>query len=436
MCISPIKIKNVNRQSGNKYRSPLRVGTPMALKDCTCQYIEVPCGHCCECIQKRQNDIVQRVQMESLGCYLYFVTLTYDNAHIPNLVTSKGEVFTYASVDDLQKCLKRVRKYFTVPFRFFATSERGSLRLRPHWHVLLFVPKSITDDENTCYGYEKTLFDLFKKFWSINVGTRKNPIYENLYQYKRTMKNGKLSATFDLHYVRPTETDTCSNVAFYVSKYMVKYSDNKLRIKIKNNYDSDEATEIIETIKCRSLRSVAFGSKIYVGKAGHRVDESAEISQYLRSCIDKSIENKLEYPCFFYVDTGKNYPLSSYLRKKFMTFNDALYWYFNKQETDIDTIIYHCDKKLDFNKISNKCKQFNNIHELISLPSVLDQDFDTELKRYVTTYKKYKLLRTPTKLVLYNQKYHSTNLKQFDYENENETYDKRFPRVILGELPF
>lgn len=430
MCISPIKIKNANVRNGKIYRSPLRVGSPMALKDCTCQYIEVPCGHCCECIQKRQNDIVQRVQMESLNSYLYFCTLTYDNEHIPNLVTSKGEIFTYASVDDLQKCLKRVRKYFPVPFRFLACSERGSKRLRPHWHVLIFVPKKDTDIPQTPFIYESLLFTFFRKYWAINVGTRKMPIYETLYKYKRSIYNGKLSATFDLHFVRPREDDVCSNVAFYVSKYMVKYNDNNLRIKLKNQYSPEESHKIMEIIKCRTIRSVAFGSKIYTGKLGERINESNDISAYIRSCIDKSKANKLEFPTFFYVDSNHNYPLSSYLRKKFMTMDDALHWYFNKQETDIDTIIYHCDKKFDINKINKKIEKHDNIHSLINCPSVLDFQVDSKVARYVTTYRKYKLLREPTRVTLYKTKL-LTNVKNFDYDNETQIYS---PSLVLGCL--
>lgn len=430
MCISPIKIKNANVRNGKIYRSPLRAGSPMSLKDCTCQYIEVPCGHCCECIQKRQNDIVQRVQMESLNSYLYFCTLTYDNEHIPNLVTSKGEVFTYASVDDLQKCLKRVRKYFPVPFRFFACSERGSKRLRPHWHVLIFVPKKDTDTPETPFIYESWLFENFRKYWAINIGTRKIPIYETLYKYKRSIYNGKLSATFDLHFVQPKPDDVCTNVAFYVSKYMCKYDDNKLRIKIKNQYDSQEAHDIIETIKCRSIRSVAFGSKIYTGKVGQRIDESKEISLYIKDCIRRSKEYNIQFPTFFYYDNTHSYPLSTYLKRKFMSMEDALHWYFNSQETDIDTIVYHTDKKLDFNHIKNKISHYDNIHQLLNLPGVLDSNFNCLCKRLKTTYKRFRLVFNPLRTTLYITK-HSTNLNNFDYENEEEIYS---PFLHVGNL--
>lgn len=45
---------------------------------------KVPCGKCIECVKRRQNDIAVRVATEAQNYNsMHFVTLTYDNEHVP-----------------------------------------------------------------------------------------------------------------------------------------------------------------------------------------------------------------------------------------------------------------------------------------------------------------------------------------------------------------
>ena len=48
-----------------------------------CSFINIPCGHCSECISIKQQSYVQRIYMESKYNHLFFATLTYDNKHLP-----------------------------------------------------------------------------------------------------------------------------------------------------------------------------------------------------------------------------------------------------------------------------------------------------------------------------------------------------------------
>lgn len=394
MCITPIQIPNRNLVPRKPYtRNWLRVGSPMSLKDCTSQYINVPCGHCPECIQKKQNDFVQRCQMESLDTYQYMVTLTYDNKHLPKLVTSLGEVFYYADYHHIQSTIKRVRKYFSRPFRFVATSERGSKRHRPHWHLILFVPKLPEDSIFTGKVLESELFDLFKLHWSKNIGTNRKPIYEPFFQYVRYFKRGRVHTNYDLHLIEPRlqangKLDTMQDVSFYVSKYLCKYNDNKLRIKVKNNYTPDEAHYIIETIKCRRITSVSFGSRDFSGHIASpdkRLFPQEAINSYVRGCIERSKEQKLEFPTFFYLE-GQNYPLSGYLSKKFLTMQDALWWYFNSDSTDIDTVIYSTEKRIDHRKVQNKYKKFEDIRNNLLKFCAVDENYVDNTDGYTKSF--------------------------------------------------
>lgn len=60
-----------------------------------------------------------------------FVTLTYDNEHLPK---NKS-----LSVDDCQRFLKRLRKkLYPQKVRFFLCGEYGEKLARPHYHAILF----------------------------------------------------------------------------------------------------------------------------------------------------------------------------------------------------------------------------------------------------------------------------------------------------------
>lgn len=95
-------------------------------------YISVPCGKCPICLSNRKRDWVFRLKKEMSNCdSSYFVTLTYDDDHLPRdgLLCKR----------DVQLFLKRLRKYI-YPFkvRYFYVGEYGDETMRPHYHLLLF----------------------------------------------------------------------------------------------------------------------------------------------------------------------------------------------------------------------------------------------------------------------------------------------------------
>lgn len=433
MCITPIQIPNRNLVPRKPYtRNWLRVGSPMSLKDCSSQYINVPCGHCPECIQKKQNDFVQRCQMESMDTYQYMVTLTYDNKHLPKLVSSLGEVFYYANYHHIQSTIKRVRKYFERPFRFVATSERGGKRHRPHWHLIIFVPKLPEDTPFTGKVLESELFDLFKFHWSKNIGTNRKPIYEPFFQYVRYYSHGRVHTNYDLHLIEPRlkangKLDTMQDVSFYVSKYLCKYNDNKLRIKVKNNYTPTEAQYIIETIKCRRTTSVSFGSRDFSGHIASpdtRLFPQEAINSYVRECIERSKQQKLEFPTFFYLE-GQNYPLSGYLSKKFLTMQDALWWYFNSDSLDIDTVIYSTEKRINHFHVKNKYKKFEDIQNNLRKFGPVDENYADNTEGYTKSFGLH-----------ITQKFHIKNRIYGKKQNDSQTpfMDETSSILVLGNL--
>lgn len=92
---------------------------------------EFPCGQCQICRLRTQRIWIGRILLENaLHRVSSFVTLTYDDEHLP----SDGDV----SVRDVQLWLKRLRKAVDVPIRYVVVGEYGDDEYRPHYHAALF----------------------------------------------------------------------------------------------------------------------------------------------------------------------------------------------------------------------------------------------------------------------------------------------------------
>lgn len=94
--------------------------------------LTLPCGQCVGCRLERSRQWAMRcIHEASLYEHNCFVTLTYDDAHVPldgSLNHSHFQLF-----------MKRLRKAFpTNSIRYYMCGEYGGERGRPHFHVILF----------------------------------------------------------------------------------------------------------------------------------------------------------------------------------------------------------------------------------------------------------------------------------------------------------
>ena len=205
MCLSPVTIKNpycgCDPTKGYNY-----------LHDCISTKIQVPCGHCKECVNTRQSAFTVRCDIESMN-YLsvpFMLTITYDNKHIPRFA-KVGDVlddFAFPNWKHVQDMMKRLRIYIArnpesdiakllvpfrnvsvngrdrllPPFKYVFVSEFGKNHLRPHFHALVYVrcPYTRRDDRFEIWrnNVAVSLGNWFRDNWAINVGTRKEPLYE------------------------------------------------------------------------------------------------------------------------------------------------------------------------------------------------------------------------------------------------------------------
>lgn len=311
MCISPISIKNPN------------YGLKLKYKDTKSHYIRVPCGFCSECIASKQMQMVQRIQMESVHNHLFFCTLTYSNKTLPIITTSSGFDIRFADYRDVVNMVKRLRKLDSLPsFRYFAVSELGSKRGRPHFHVLFLVSKRPQDKYVDCLNLEKLFFDSVLCEWRRNYGSTRNPNYVPLCDYKRVYTRNGVRSNFDLHYVNPASSvGGVSDVAFYVIKYMMKPSDRAIKLQraLKLNLDEDEYNSIWKLVRPRSFKSLRFGDDSFDNI--NKTYITFDVEDYIRSCINSSRGS--DYPTFINPVNGSRFPLARYYRDRFFRIDDC-----------------------------------------------------------------------------------------------------------------
>ena len=104
------------------------------------RFVEVPCGKCLECRIQYARAWADRCVLEAKQSkFNYFVTLTYDDEHLPY----KNSL----NPDHLKRFMNLLRKHFKRKLgfdgkiRFFASGEygnAGSRIMNPHYHLLLF----------------------------------------------------------------------------------------------------------------------------------------------------------------------------------------------------------------------------------------------------------------------------------------------------------
>lgn len=94
--------------------------------------IQLPCGQCIGCRLERSRQwalrCVHEATLHDVNC---FITLTYDDAHLPK----DGSL----NLEDIQNFFKRFRERIAPQkLRFFQCGEYGTLLKRPHHHACIF----------------------------------------------------------------------------------------------------------------------------------------------------------------------------------------------------------------------------------------------------------------------------------------------------------
>ena len=196
--------------------------------------IQLACGQCTGCRSEYSRQWAMRIVLEqSLWLNNIFITLTYDNEHLPehNTLIKK----------DFQDFMKRLRwnKQSTQenPVRFYHCGEYGDKFGRPHYHAILF--NTNFSDRKQLQGHKGlTTSETLSKLWgkghsSIGDVTFQSAAYVAGYVQKKI--NGKQKdshyaiidpVTGEYHGQRQQEYSTMSRNPGIAGNWLAKYKDD------------------------------------------------------------------------------------------------------------------------------------------------------------------------------------------------------------------
>lgn len=391
MCLRPIKIRNPAKSIA------LCGGAPV--------YMEVPCGNCAECKDNKRKEWNFRTWHEVNDCimrggYVYYVTLTYANEHLPHLSDfvdiKKHNIkdFSCFNTDHWRNFLKLVRirlqrMYNGATLKYFLTSEYGTddrFTHRPHYHLLLFVfPNDVENNALDPYTFSELVSECWPYGLTDGLPYKDRPyVAEHVFGYDLGQENA-----FD--FMKATH---------YVSKYITKDSTFQKEIDkrvalLRKYYDDEYLKPIIRNIDMFHRQSQGFGisyinnlsfkERAYIFKNGAcRLYKADEVVSVIT--LPLYYERKLFYKCIKQADKyiwqptqyGEEYLYNKLLRnvdlqvKRIMEHlyncKDVDYNYINKLlkgRTFVDFVIYRQFYKGRF-YLTDKQVDNSTVHEWLN----------------------------------------------------------------------
>ena len=337
MCISPIKIKRARiflTEEEKTFKDYFKVKKEKWLKNKNknnkkeysdneeYEYIEVPCGHCIECLQQRSTDIFVRGIIEyknnqkeyyGKGC---FITLTYKNKCLPeNRSLKKQDYIVF--LRELRRHIKKVENRTGI--RILGCGEYGTLRGRPHYHLTIFnwCPDDLVVDYSNKSKTNNILYKsaTLSKIWGkgrvvVGMASEKTVGYIAGYTTKKGFKINKKQdikkyenrekRVKDIEYIYDNETQQLKRKTKSLNQSYIE----KVRLRNKEQYVREY--EFIATPKSNKggLGSMTINEMIEMTKKesitindGHRVKTYSIPYYYIKKLIEykKMIENRIDW---------------------------------------------------------------------------------------------------------------------------------------------
>lgn len=254
MCYSPLHLPN-NSRKFDLDRDKL--------------YLNVPCGKCGECRQKRSDEITTRLYYEWIDCvktsvpgfhyespdgrvqihehgYAMLQTFTYNDEMVPwkhGIKCFNPDHYRTFMINLRNDCKKRgflvphpsISGKMIMPIKVFWVSEFGGDTYRPHYHPIFFVRGAISPED---------LEDMCRHNWCVVDSHHKD---ENG-QYKRTSLGWTdVQNPYSNKHTHPSELVIDGHVAVmnYVSQYVGKDIDFEKVLQDQKNsqYDGEPITD-------------------------------------------------------------------------------------------------------------------------------------------------------------------------------------------------
>lgn len=281
-------------------------------------FVTIPCGKCIGCRMEYSRQWANRCMLElEYHDSAYFVTLTYDDYHVPESFypdPKTGEAMRSLTLNkrDLQLFMKRLRARFeNDTIRFFACGEYGPSTFRPHYHLILFglhLPDLVPIGQLRGYQYYRS--ESLERCWS------RKDTFENLIGEECVTpltKIGNITIT-------DVTWETCAYTARYITKKLNGpaakfYSDFNLvppfvqmsrRPGIARQWYEDhphmrdfEYINIKTAKGGRKFRPPKYYDKLFDGEFP---EESARIKEIRQRMCLESIKAKLERTDLNYIE--------------------------------------------------------------------------------------------------------------------------------------
>lgn len=197
-----------DKKDGVRYMSERRAAFQFQFNDK--DFFQLPCRSCIGCQIDRSREWANRLLMElEYHDSAYFVTLTYDEFHVPTSFypdLSTGEAIPVLTLrkKDVQAWMKRLRfKFSNDRIRYYVCGEYGPSTYRPHYHCILF---GLHLDDLVLY---KTSSDGFQYFNSASLA-----------ETWSVRDSDRLPVPLGYAVVAPVTWETCAYCARYVTKKM------------------------------------------------------------------------------------------------------------------------------------------------------------------------------------------------------------------------
>lgn len=146
------------------------------------RYTLIPCGKCIGCRLDYSREWANRGFLESKNWEQnYFVTLTYDENHLPKNGTLEPEEFT--------KFVKRLRTEMARKhgqeegIRFMGCGEYGEQKQRPHYHIIFFNLKLPIDSFYNARVINKNTYwqnRIIEKCWTYGISNVSDVSWNNI----------------------------------------------------------------------------------------------------------------------------------------------------------------------------------------------------------------------------------------------------------------
>lgn len=185
--------------------------------------VEVACGQCIGCrLERSRQWAIRCVHEASLHDENCFITLTYDNEHLPPDGSLK--------VEDFQKFMKRLRKHFNGErIRYYHCGEYGDRTNRPHYHALLF---GIDFRDKSLFRISPSGEKLYRsptleRLWPFGYSTIGNVTFESAAYVARYIMKKVTGEKAEEHYQgRTPEYTTMSRRPGIAAGWYEKYKDD------------------------------------------------------------------------------------------------------------------------------------------------------------------------------------------------------------------